>query len=227
MHSNAYSLSIWYCPGGIVGQPPIPPPTINYFTVPGSVQAGDWVETEWEIFDAPCGVTLDGKSVDAKGYYSYQTTANDAGQTFTHTLVAAGEPCSNPTEVIDTKQVTVNSAMTIAKGSGSVKDDHSWDLGDGNGDDFIFDMQSNDTVLFSVWGSELAVWYGGAPSVTDCVSYVDSGSFTSVSIVVDDVVCYKTGSGNYGFLTINGMYIDLNDYSNSYIDISYNTGINP
>jgi len=227
MHSNAFSLNIWYCPGAVVSQPPLPPPTINYFNVPNSVQAGDWVNTDWEVFDAACGMTLDGNPVDASGFYSYQTSTGDAGKVFTHTLIAAGEPCNNPTEVIETKQVTVNSASTIAKGSGSVKDEFSLDLGDGNGDDVIFDMQSSDTILLAVWGSELAVWYGGPPSVSDCVSYINSGSYTNISIVVDDVVCYKTGSDNYGYLTINGMYIDLDDYSNSYVDISYTTELNP
>lgn len=226
--SNTYSLSIWNCLGGVIGQPPAPPPTINFFTVSNPVQAGDWVNLDWETFDASCGVTLDGNPVSTSGNTSYQTSAGNAGQTFTHTLIASGEPCNNPTDVSATVQVTVNSApTTIAKGSGSLYDEQSLDVGDGFENDIIFDIEPGSTVLIGNGSTALAVWYGGPPSVNDCMSYIDSGAYGQVTIAIDDVVCYGTGSGNYGYLTIDGMFIDLDNESNSYVSISYQTEINP
>ncbi len=203
-------------------------PSINSFNGPnGSLSPGDSYTLSWDTSDAVCGVFLDGSSVNASGSTTLSAPSDNSYQTWTHTLTARGGNCNNPDEVNEAVQVVVEPSATVSKGSGSVYDEYSLDLGDGNGDDIIFDAQSSDTVLYAVWGSQLAVWYGGQPSVADCTSYINSGAYSTVSITTYDIVCYKTGSGNYGYLTINGMFLDLDTLANSYVDVSYNTEISP
>lgn len=118
-------------------------------------------------------------------------------------------------------------APSISKGSGLVYNNYSLDLGDSDGDDIIFSHTSSDgTQLLSVWGAELQV--NLYADIASCKQSIDSGStFTAVTIDPQDVVCYKTGSGNYGYIVVNGMFIDLNDSANSYVDISYETEVMP
>jgi hypothetical protein len=203
-------------------------PLINYFNGPnGSLSPNDAYTLEWDTSDADCGVYLDGSQVNPSGSVSYNAPGDNSYQTWTHTLVARGAPCDNPSEVSEVVQVVVEpqAVSSTSVGGGSIFDEFSLDVGDGNGDDIIYDAQSSDDLLVGVWGAQLAVYYGGQPSVADCQAYVDSGAYTSVSITTYDIICYKTGSGNYGYLTINGMFLDLNDNSNSYIDISYTTEV--
>jgi len=221
--SSVYSADVYICQTQVFIAP-----LINYFTGPnGSLSPGESYTLQWDTSDADCGVYLDGSQVNTSGSVSYSAPGDNSYQTWTHTLVARGAPCDNPSEVSEVVQIVVEPQSTIAKGSGSIFDELSLDVGDGNGDDIIYDSQSSDDVLLSVWGAQLAVYYGGAPSVADCKAYIDSGALTTVSITTYDVVCYKTGSGNYGYLTINGMYLDLDNRSNSYIEISYTTEIAP
>lgn len=214
--------------GGVLGQPPQAPPQINYFIGPNaSLSPGDTYLLEWDVSGADCGVFLDGSQVSVSDVVSYSTPSDNSYQTWTHTLVAQGGDCNNPSEVDESVQIVVEAQQnTIYKGSGDIYDENSLDLGDGNGDDIIFDAQSSDTVLHAIWGAELAVYYGDQPSV-DCSSYIDTGAYTTVSIATGDVVCYKTGSGNYGYLTITSMYLDLDTLANSNIGISYTTEVSP
>lgn len=223
--SNVYGADVHECQTQIFVNP-----LINYFNGPGGpLNPNDSYTLEWDTSDADCGVYLDGSQVNASGSVTYNAPGDNSYQAWTHTLVARGAPCDNPSEVSDVVQVVVEPAITTttSKGSGAIFDEHSMDLGDGNGDDVIYDAQSSDDVLLSVWGSQLAVYYGGQPTIADCKAYIDSGALSSISIIVNDVVCYKTGSGNYGYLTINGMFLDLDTPSNSYIDISYTTEVYP
>ncbi len=221
--SNVYGADVYLCQTQVFVSP-----LINYFSGPnGSLSPGESYTLQWDTSDADCGVFLDGSQVNPSDSVSYSAPGDNSYQTWTHTLVARGAPCDNPSEVSEVVQVVVEPSATVAKGSGSILDELSLDLGDGNGDDVIYDSLSSDDVLHSVWGAELAVYYGGGPSVVDCRAYIDSGAYTSVSITTFDVVCYKTGSGNYGYLTINGMYLDLDNPSNSYIDVSYTTEVSP
>ncbi len=116
---------------------------------------------------------------------------------------------------------------TIAKGSGPVYNNYSLDLGDGNGDDVIFSQTSSDgSQLLSVWGTELKVDLQA--DIEACKTSIDTGNtFGAISIDPQDIVCYKTGSGNYGYLIIDGFFLDLNDSSQSYVDISYETEVMP
>lgn len=84
-----------------------------------------------------------------------------------------------------------------------------------------FLAQSGDTVLYAVWGSELAVWYGGQPRVADCQSYLASGAY---SIVPNGYMCYQTGSDNY---LIWDMFLDLDALANSYVELSCETEVFP
>ena len=221
--SNVYGADVYLCQTQVNVTP-----LINDFSGPnGSLNPNDPYTLQWDTSDADCGVYLDGSQVNPSDSISYSTPGDNSYQTWTHTLVAKGAPCDNPSEVSDVVQIVVEPAASVSKGSGSIFDEFSRDLGDGNGDDIIYDSQSNDEVLLSVWGAQLAVYYGGQPSVADCKAYVDSGAYTSVSITTYDIVCYKTGSGNYGFLTIDGMFLDLDNQSNSYIDVSYSTEVAP
>ncbi len=223
--SNVYGADVFECQTQVFVNP-----LINYFDGPSSsLSPNDAYTLQWDTSDADCGVFLDGSQVNASGSVSYNAPSDNSYQTWTHTLVARGAPCNNPSEVSEVVQVVVEPTVssTLSKGSGYVYDEYSLDLGDGNGDDVIYDAQSSDDVLLGVWGTELAVYYGGQPSIAGCKAYVDSGAFTSVSITVYDVVCYKTGSGNYGVLNVNGMFLDLNDISNSYIDVSFSTEVSP
>jgi len=221
--SNVYGADVYLCQTQVFMTP-----LINHFSGPnGSLSPGESYTLQWDTSDADCGVFLDGSQVNPSGSVSYAAPGDNSYQSWTHTLVARGAPCDNPSEVSEVVQIVVEPAASTAKGSGYIYDEFSLDLGDGDGDDVIYDSQSSDQVLLSVWGAQLAVYYGGGPSVSDCRAYIDSGAYTSVSITTYDVVCYKTGSGNYGFLTINGMYLDLDNPSNSYIDVSYTTEVSP
>ncbi len=207
----------------------LPLPSINYFTGPsGNIAPGDSYTLQWDTSDAVCGVFLDGMQVNESGSQTLTAPADNVYQAWAHTLVARGGDCSNPDEVSESVQITVEPLATMAKGSGTLNNNYSLDLGDGNGDDIIFSHTADrDTELYSVWGTQLAVWYGGQPSVSGCKTYVDSGAYTVVTITLYDVVCYKTGSGNYGYLTVTGFFLDLNNYSTSSVDISYVTEIAP
>jgi len=118
-------------------------------------------------------------------------------------------------------------ASSIAKGNGTLYNNFSLDLGDGDGDDVIFSQTSSDgSQLLSVWGTELKVDLQA--DIEACKTSIDTGNtFGAVSINPQDIVCYKTGSGNYGYLVINGFFLDLNDPSQSYVDISYETEVMP
>ncbi len=207
------------------------PPVINFFTGPSAnLSPGDSYTLQWDTSNANCGVELDGFSVNPSDSTSYGTDPNDnSWQAWTHTLTARGGDCNNPAEISEVVQITVEPVQSgsVSKGGGLVYNNSSLDLGDGNGDDIVFSHTSSGTEIYSVWGAQLAVWYGGLPTVSDCRSYIDAGAYTSVTIVSDDVVCYKTGSGNYGVLKIKGMFLDLNDSSNSNVDVSYETEIAP
>ena len=224
-YSSTYSVNIIYRPTSVVGNPPAAPPVITSFTDNGPIQAGEWVELAWQTTDADCGVTLDGGSVDANGYFSYQTSAGDAGSTFTHTLVASGAPCSNPAQTSETVSIAITAASTTAKGSGTLYDGQSLDLGDGGSVDIMFNINGSDIRLLSMTGSNLMP--GLQPDAAMCASQLSGGGYGVVTIDVNDLVCYKTDSGYYGYLTITGMYIDLDNIQNTYIDLSYSTEITP
>jgi hypothetical protein len=225
-YSHTYSVNIQYCPGAILGEPPSAPPVIVSFISNGPVQAGNWVELSWQTLGAACGVRLDGNSVDPNGFYSYGTFAGDTGKTYTHTLTAYGAPCSSPVETTSSLSVSITSGSTTAKGSGTLYDEQSLDLGDGNGNDIVFDMQSSGGYLIGTWGTKLARWSGGGPSISGCRNLLSS-SVMSVTINQGDSFCFQTGSGNYGYLTINSMLMDLDWLANSNVVISYTTEVMP
>ena len=224
-YSGTYSVNITYRPTSVVGNPPAAPPVITSFTDNGPVQAGEWVELAWQTTDADCGVTLDGGSVDANGYFSYQTSAGDAGSTFTHTLIVSGAPCDTPAQTSETVSITITTASTTAKGSGTLYDGQSLDLGDGGSVDIMFNINGSDIRLLSMIGANLMP--GLQPDAAMCASQLSGGGYGAVTINANDLVCYKTDSGDYGYLTITGMYIDLDNVQNTYIDLSYSTEIAP
>jgi len=225
-YSNTYSLDIWDCGGGVLGPPPASAATIALFSGPDNATAGDKITLEWDVLNA-CKVFLNGDEVPIHtGVHSYTIPSGWGGQYYGFSLTAWGSSCDNSTEVNANHSVWVNALQTtIATGSGNLQDSLSLDLGDGNGDDIIFDHQLNATVLFSVWGSELKVFGPWEPSVSQCESDINAGSFSEIHIDVDKYICYKTGSGNYGYLNITGMYLDLDDRTNSYTGVSYHTEI--
>jgi len=224
-YSSTYSVTIQYCTGGILGDPPPAPPVILSFSGNSPVQVGEWVSLAWETSDAACGVTLDGGSVDATGQFNYVPIPDDAGKTYTHTLVAFGEPCSNPSQVSKTVSITVTSAVNTAKGSGTLFAENSLDLGDGGGDDVLFDADSSETILLALWGTELALAWQA--DVAACEAQLSGGGSLLLNITANDIVCYRTSSGNYGYLTITGLYLDLYNPYNSSVDLSYTTEIQP
>ena len=230
MHSNAYGLSVWECgAGGVLAPPPAGDVSILSFTAPASATAGDIIYFDWNVSNA-CKVFFLGNEVSQhSGTYEYTIPDSWGGQNYSFNLNAFGSSCDSSSEVVAYVDIQISEIpSTISKGSGNVYDDFSLDLGDGNDDDMIFDHQSGDVVLLSVWGSELLNFGGSEPhTITQCASLINAGSSTQVSISPDDYICYKTGSGNYGYLEISGMYLDLDNRSNSYIDISYSTEIMP
>ncbi len=225
--SSFYSIPVKYC-GGVVGQPLVGGrPSILYFTGPNpaNATAGDTITLEWEVVDA-CKVFLNGdEMVLHKGAYSYDIPTHWGGQGYT---AWGTTPCDNSNEVsADYDLLWVDTLpTTVSKGSGSIYDSQSLDVGDGNGDDVIFDHNLSDLVLYGVWGSKLKVFGAWTePSIQQCIQELSSGSFDTVSIDTDQFICYKTGSGNYGYLRINGMYLDFDTLTNSYIDVSYYTEV--
>ncbi|MCP4139746.1 MAG: hypothetical protein GY755_05555 [Chloroflexi bacterium] len=223
--SNWQTLNVWHC--STVGQPPQEDVALLSFTGPVSASAGDTITLEWEVLNA-CKVFLNGDEVAVHvGTYDYAIPSDVGGQNYGFTLTAWGNSCDNSSEVGAYHDMWIDDATqtTIETGSGNLKDSFSLDFGDGNGDDIIFDHRSDGTVLYTVWGSELKMYGTWEPSVAQCVSELNSGSFTEVHIDVYDYICYKTGSGNYGWLYIKGMFLDLDDRTNSYIDLSYHTEV--
>lgn len=100
----AYSASVVYCPPGSIGSPATMP-VINFFTGPWEVAPNETVTVSWEVFDAACGVYLDGMTVNASDSYSYTVPAQGAVDQYDHQLVAQGEPCANPN--ISTESITI------------------------------------------------------------------------------------------------------------------------
>jgi hypothetical protein len=228
IHSNAYSASIWYCGGGVLGPPPEDVALLS-FKGPMSANAGDMIMLEWEVLNA-CKVFLNGDEVATHvGSYDYAIPSHWGGQDYRFTLTAWGNSCDNSSEVSANHDMWVETIQTtVSKGSGDLYDSYSLDFGDGNGDDIIFDHRSDGTVLYTVWGSELKSYGNWEPSsVAECVSELNASSFTEVHINVDQFICYKTGSGNYGYLEIKGLFLDLGDRTNSYVGVSYYTELAP
>lgn len=96
--SSVYSTNITYCPPSAVGPPPVNnSPFINFFTGPAQVAPSDYVEISWEIFDATCGVYLDGMPVGEVDFYSYFVPSQNPPAEYYHYLVAYGGDCNNPT----------------------------------------------------------------------------------------------------------------------------------
>ena len=225
--SNWQTLSVKNC-GGVLGPPPEDVALLN-FTGPANATAGDTITLEWEVLNA-CKVFLNGDEVAIQvGTYDYAIPSHWGGQDYRFTLTAWGNSCDNNSEVSANHDMRIETVQTtIATGSGNLKDSLSLDFGDGNGDDVIFDHRSDATVLYTVWGSELKSYGNWEPSsVAECVSELNAGSFTEVHVNVDQYICYKTGSGNYGYLEIRGMFLDLDDRTNSYVDLSYYTELAP
>ena len=228
IHSNAYSASIWYCGGGVLGPPPEDVALLS-FKGPMSANAGDMIMLEWEVLNA-CKVFLNGDEVATHvGSYDYAIPSHWGGQDYRFTLTAWGNSCDNSSEVSANHDMWVETIQTtVSKGSGDLYDSYSLDFGDGNGDDIIFDHRSDGTVLYTVWGSELKSYGNWEPSsVAECVSELNASSFTVFHINVDQFICYKTGSGNYGYLEIKGLFLDLGDRTNSYVGVSYYTELAP
>ncbi|MBT3337573.1 MAG: hypothetical protein HN855_13345 [Anaerolineae bacterium] len=227
--SNWLSIPVKYC-GDMVGQPPSGDvPSISYFTGPASATAGNTITLEWEVLNS-CKVFLDGDDTNlGMGVYSYKIPTNWGGQSYRHTLTAWGNSCDSSSEVIAYHDIWIDTLpTTIATGSGNLKDSLSLDFGDGNGDDVIFDHQASDIVLYTVWGSELRVYSNGIePSIAQCIAEINLGTYSTVSIDANDYICYRTGSGNYGYLEIMGMFLDFDNRTNSYIDVSYYTEVKP
>ena len=92
------SMSLFYCGGGIVGQPPVAPePDIHYFLGPVSAAPGDMILLEWEVWDA-CKVFLDNNEVISMDTYAYFVDPNESNAVYTHFLTAWGSTCDNTTE---------------------------------------------------------------------------------------------------------------------------------
>ncbi len=92
------SMSLFYCSGGVVGQPPVAPePDIRYFLGPVSAAPGDMILLEWEVWDA-CKVFLDNVEVNATDTHSYFVDPNEGNALYTHFLTAWGASCDNTSE---------------------------------------------------------------------------------------------------------------------------------
>ena len=225
--SNWVSIPVKNC-GGVLGPPPEDVALLN-FTGPVNATAGDTITLEWEVLNA-CKVFLNGDEVATHvGSYNYAIPSHWGGQDYRFTLSAWGNSCDNSSEVSANHDMWIDTIQTtISKGSGDLYDSYSLDFGDGNGDDVIFDHRSDGTVLYTVWGSELKSYGNWEPSsVAECVSELNAGSFTEVQVNVDQFICYKTGSGNYGYLKIRGMFLDFDERTNSYVSVSYYTELAP
>ncbi len=224
--SNWQTLNVLHC--STVGQPPQDNVTIVNFSGPATATAGDTITLEWEVVNS-CKVFLNGDDTNlGMGVYSYTIPIDWGGQDYRFTLTAWGNSCDSSSEVSANHDMWIDALQTtISKGSGNVMDSHSMDFGDGNGDDIIFDHRSDAVVVYTVWGSELKAYGNWEPSVAQCVQELSTNSFTEVHVNVDQYICYKTGSGNYGYLNIQGMFLDLDDRTNSYIDVSYYTEVKP
>ena len=116
-YSNSYSLSVWYCIGGVVVPPPTREADIRSFQGPATVTAGDTVMLTWEVVDA-CKVFLDGVEVNAVDSYMYTVPSNEGDTTYLHTLTAWGDSCDNSTE--KTAQVSID-VSAAGGGNASVR----------------------------------------------------------------------------------------------------------
>lgn len=105
--SAYYSMNVIYCPQGVLG-PPATLPFVNYFTGPLNANAGDQVTLYWEVFDAACGVYLDGAPVQETGSYTYTLPLQGNPSELSHLLEAQGEPCNNPNIVIETVLIQIS-----------------------------------------------------------------------------------------------------------------------
>jgi hypothetical protein len=224
--SNWQTLNVLHC--STVGQPPQDNVTIMNFSGPATATAGNTITLEWEVVNS-CKVFLNGDDTNlGMGVYSYTIPTDWGGQNYRFTLTAWGQNCDNSDEVSAHHDMWIDALQTtVSKGSGNIMDSHSLDFGDGNGDDIIFDHRSDAVVVYTVWGSKLKAYGNWEPSVAQCVQELSTNAFTEVHVSVDQYICYQTGSGNYGYLNIQGMFLDLDDRTNSYIDISYYTEVKP
>ncbi len=200
-------------------------PSINYFDGPANTLApGDAYTLSWDTSNANCGVFLDGSQVNPTGSQVFFAPSDNVQQSWFHTLLVRGGDCNNPTEATADVQIFVAPQSQVVSGSGALYNGHSVDLGDG-GADISYSTTGREDYIAGVGGAVVAI--GGAASIDACRSVVDSSGSGQVMISPYDVVCYRTGSGNYGYLVVNEIVIDTTDLTASYIDISYSLEIFP
>lgn len=110
MPSNIYVLDTVNCDAGVLGVPPVAPDAqIRYFIAPASVNAGEMITLEWEVWDA-CKVFLDGVEVAPTDSYSYLVSANEGNTVYTHNLVAWGNTCDDTSAKSAQAQIQINAA---------------------------------------------------------------------------------------------------------------------
>ncbi len=109
IHSNAYSISIWNCSGGVLGAPPGGEADIVSFFGPNTATAGDTISLQWDVLNA-CKVFLDGNEVNATDSYTYFVPSNEGDTTYTHNLAAWGASCDNSTEKTSQLSIQISAA---------------------------------------------------------------------------------------------------------------------
>jgi hypothetical protein len=149
IHSNAYSVSIWDCSGGVVGQPPGGEPDIRYFLGPASAAAGEAIQLEWEVWDA-CKVFLDGTEVNASDLSVYFVPSNEGNTTYSHTLTAWGASCDNTTE----KYAQVSIAISASGGNSGNSGNNGGNAG-GNSVVRFYNNSSHHIVELQIDGQEV------------------------------------------------------------------------
>ncbi len=122
-YSLIYTSPVQVCLQIAVGQPPVGPayplPEIVSFTAPASASPGDTVMFEWNVINAPCGVTFTGLAVEPVSSFVFYDWNSPAGD-YPAMLIAYGEPCDNPTIVTETRVVKIaKTNLTVCNASPS------------------------------------------------------------------------------------------------------------
>jgi hypothetical protein len=156
IHSNSFSLNVMRCGGGVLGPPPVAPePSILYFLAPDSVNAGESVTLDWEVWDA-CKVFLDGQEVSPVDTYTYWVPSNEGDTVYTHTLEVWGSSCDNATSKSVQVQVKIVGANNGNNPGGVVGNPPS-----GNATVRFYNYSSHPIVELLIDGQEVILLHGG------------------------------------------------------------------
>ncbi|MEK6221453.1 MAG: hypothetical protein N2D54_04325, partial [Chloroflexota bacterium] len=177
--------------------------------------AGDSFFLEWGTAKATCGVTLNGVDHETSGISQEFSPANENTLFYQYTLeVLGGNDCANPVIISETievqivenpKVIVTNFAHFTTLGGGADLDYDGGDLDVGIRD------KGGERELFAFNDSLLGNYTGeGEPQAKDCHTAALGTEISLDGFNSTSYYCYLTESGNFGYLVVENLTVELN-----------------